>query len=110
MIAIEFHFLAGRYHATPWDAQVNEGLIEWPPSPWRLLRTLISTWHFKAREDVAEDSLIALIAKLAGELPVFSLPMDQVSLAHTRHYMPLYRASLDDKTTKIFDTLSLIHI
>ncbi len=104
MIAIEFHFLAGRYHATPWDAQVNEGLVEWPPSPWRLLRTLISTWHLKAQEDVAEDALIALITKLSGELPVFSLPMDQVSLAHTRHYMPLYRASLDGKTTKIFDT------
>jgi CRISPR-associated protein Csb2 len=104
MIAIEFNFLAGRYHATPWDAQVNEGLVEWPPSPWRLLRTLIATWHLKAREDVAEDALIALIAKLSGELPVFSLPIDQVSLAHTRHYMPLYRSSLDGKTTKIFDT------
>lgn len=104
MIAIEFRFLAGRYHATPWDSQVNEGLVEWPPSPWRILRTLISTWYFKAREEVPEEDLKKIIGKLSGQLPAYSLPSDQVSLAHTRHFMPLYRTSLDAKTTKVFDT------
>ena len=104
MIAIEFRFLAGRYHATPWDSQVNEGLVEWPPSPWRILRTLISTWHFKAREEVPEEDFIRIVGKLSGQLPAYSLPSEQVSLAHTRHFMPLYRASLDGKTTKVFDT------
>jgi len=104
MIAIEFRFPAGRYHATPWDSQVNEGLVEWPPSPWRILRALISTWYFKARTEIEAQDLMSLVGKLCGELPAYSLPSDQVSLAHTRHYMPLYRTSLDGKTTKVFDT------
>ena len=50
MLAIEFKFLAGRFHATPWGRQVNEGAVEWPPSPWRLLRALIAVWHLKCPE------------------------------------------------------------
>jgi CRISPR-associated protein Csb2 len=38
-------FPAGRYHANPWDRAVNEGATEWPPSPWRILRALVATWH-----------------------------------------------------------------
>lgn len=44
MIAISLTFPAGRYHATPWDRHVNEGAVEWPPSPWRLLRSLVAVW------------------------------------------------------------------
>ena len=47
MLAIRFLFPAGRYHATPWGRHVNEADVEWPPSPWRLLRALIATWHRK---------------------------------------------------------------
>ena len=108
MIAVEFRFLAGHYHATPWDAQVNEGLVEWPPSPWRILRTLIATWHYKGQQDIPEPILNALINKLSAELPVFSLPRENVSFGHTRHYMPLYRSAIDGKTTKVFDTFMRI--
>ena len=104
MIAVEFRFLARHYHATPWDAQVNEGLVEWPPSPWRILRTLIATWHYKGQQDIPEPVLMALIEKLSAELPVFSLPRENLGFGHTRHYMPLYRAVIDGKTTKVFDT------
>ena len=45
LVAVKFPL--GRYHATPWDASVNEGRVEWPPSPWRILRALVST--FKTR-------------------------------------------------------------
>ena len=30
-VVISIQFLTGRYHATPWDKQVNEGAVEWPP-------------------------------------------------------------------------------
>src|SRR5437867_3663314 len=40
-------FPGRRYHATPWGHHVNEGLIEWPPSPWRLLRALLATGYTK---------------------------------------------------------------
>jgi len=32
MFAIEIRFPSGRYHATPWDAHVNEGRVEWRPA------------------------------------------------------------------------------
>lgn len=98
MLAIELRFPGGRYHATPWDAHVNEGRVEWPPSPWRLLRALVATWHLKARDEVSEDTLRALVDLLSTELPSYGLP--PTSAFHTRHYMPLFAG----KTTKVFDT------
>ena len=43
-VIIELTFPGGRYHATPWGRHVNEGVAEWPPSPWRLLRALVAVW------------------------------------------------------------------
>lgn len=97
MITVRIGFPAGRYHATPWGSNVNEGAVEWPPSPWRLLRSLIATWYRKAPE--LERTLVAaVINALAAEPPHFALP--DVAGAHTRHYMPVYKGN----TTKIFDT------
>ena len=42
---LAIRFPLGRYHANPWDRSVNEGAAEWPPSPWRILRALVATWH-----------------------------------------------------------------
>ena len=101
MLAIELGFTAGRYHATPWDRQVNEGAVEWPPSPWRILRALISTWYNKAQDQVDEPTVRSLVEKLS-QLPSFYIP--QASLGHTRHFMPLFSG----KTTKIFDTFAAL--
>ena len=97
VLSIELRFLSGRYHATPWGHHVNEGAIEWPPSPWRLLRALTAVWklHFP---DVSAAEVGELLLCLTDP-PVFHLP--QASVGHTRHYMPLYRS---DKTTLVFDT------
>lgn len=99
MIVLELRFPAGRYHATPWGRHVNEGAVEWPPSPWRLLRTLIATWHLKASKDVPEGTLRGLI-KALSELPECSLPA--ATTAHTRHFMPVIEGK-NEKKTKIFD-------
>lgn len=101
MLAIEIGFPAGRYHATPWDRQVNEGVVEWPPSPWRVLRALISTWYHKAQGEVDEPTIRDLVEKLSS-LPRFYLP--RATLGHTRHFMPLF----NDKTTKVFDTFAVL--
>jgi len=37
MISLRIEFLAGRFHANPWDRGTNEGEIDWPPAPWRIL-------------------------------------------------------------------------
>lgn len=97
-VALGIRFLAGRYHATPWNRQVNEADVEWPPAPLRLLRALVATWHRKAdRERYPDGALAELVGELAGVAPVYRLP--PATLAHSRHYMP--RAS--GKTTLVFD-------
>ena len=93
----------GRYHATPWGQQVNEGAVEWPPSPWRLLRALIATWHHKAKAKVPRETLVSLIEALAGVAPEYALP--PASSGHTRHYMP-YIEGKKQNTTKVFDTFA----
>lgn len=100
MLAIAFQSLTGRWHATPWGHHVNEGLVEWPPSPWRLMRALIATWHHKASHDITQPELQNLLDQLSDTLPVFALP--PAVIAHSRHYMPLFK----DKTTKIIDAFA----
>ena len=103
MTVLELRFPAGRYHATPWGRHVNEGAVEWPPSPWRIVRALIATWYLKARrdEEISELTIRALADALASQSPVFRLP--RATTAHTRHYMP-YNEGKNEKTTKVFDT------
>ena len=104
MFALSFRFPAGRYHATPWGRNVNEGDVAWPPEPWRLLRALIAAWWRKGdRFRWSEDDLARLIDALARTLPQYSLPEGAIH-AHTRHYMPM--GTLDKgrpKTTLVFD-------
>ena len=106
-LSIAFRFLAGRYHATPFGHHVNEGLIEWPPSPWRLFRALISVGYTSGAWNGAGPPAAArgLFEKLAAELPCYRLP--PAVGAHSRHYMPV--GALDggtkrEKTTLVFDT------
>src|ERR1035437_4247354 len=101
MTVLELRFPAGRFHATPWGRHVNEGAVEWPPSPWRLLRSLIATWYLKAHAEVSEKTLRAVIASLTAQLPNYYLP--KATNGHTRHYLPVVEGK-NEKTTKVFDT------
>ena len=106
MPLIELRFPAGRFHATPWGRHVNEGAVEWPPSPWRMLRALIATWHLKTtREEAPEQVMRTLLENLAEHPAAYQLPT--ASLGHTRHYMPIIEGR-KQKTTKVFDTF--IHV
>lgn len=106
MITIAIHFPAGRYHATPWGSHVNEGLVEWPPNPWRMLRALIATGFAKLHWDEVPDDAKSLVLKLASGLPEYHLPKGQI--AHTRHYMPSGNFHNKQKnletTDKVLDT------
>lgn len=104
MIAIGIRFLAGRYHATEWGRHVNEGVPEWPPSPWRILRALISSWK-RTCPDVDDSQVAALLARLT-EPPSFRLP--QATVGHTRHYMPWFKKGFDDRAL-VFDTFLALH-
>ncbi len=84
-VAIGFHFPLGEYHATPWDRAVNSGDSEWPPSPWRIVRALLSVWHTRC-PDLDSQSVESVIGKLASEPPSYLLP--EAFPSHTRHYLP----------------------
>lgn len=82
MLAFSFRFIAGRYHGNPWGRHVNEGEVEWPPSPWRLMRAVVATWLRHGGE--GEDIMAGIIDAMIGPVHYHS-PM--VTLAHKRHYM-----------------------
>ncbi len=96
MLSIVLRFPTGRYHATPWDRHVNEGSVEWPPSPWRLLRALAAVRHRKAGE-ISEESLRRIMDALSESLPHYRVPA--AVGAHTRHFVPLFKGN----RTKILD-------
>lgn len=100
MIAIALKFPAGRFHATPWGRHVNEGAPEWPPSPWRILRSLVATWKRKLDDRLTTDQMRTILSALA-EPPSFRLP--PATTGHTRHFMPLKFPDQGDRT-KVFDT------
>lgn len=94
MVGVAFHFPFGRYHATRWGTHVNESEIDWPPSPWRILRALLAAVHEAGSRPEGEDALIALARSTP---PRFELP--PALAAHTRHYFPLR----DHKTALVID-------
>lgn len=83
-VTLGVRFPFGCYHATPWDKGVNDGHVEWPPSPWRILRALVSTWY--ERSDLPARELDPLLERLAAVPPRYRTPV--ATLSHTRHYMP----------------------
>ena len=98
-VIMRLTFPAGRYHATPWGRHVNEGVPEWPPSPWRLLRALVAVWR-RTCPDLSETRVRQVLEALT-EAPRFRLPPHRV--AHTRHYMPWEKKGPADRTL-VFDT------
>lgn len=100
MQRIEFDFVARRYHATPWDAHVNEGRVEWPPCPWRLLRSLIAVGYNKLGWSTVPAVADSLLKALSTCSPTFYLPT--ATETHTRHYMPI-RKGRSESRARIFD-------
>jgi len=87
VLCLLFEFPFGRYHATPWGHHVNEGLVEWPPSPWRIIRALLATGYARLGWHDVPSEVRGLVDKLAGTLPTYRLP--PATTGHSRHYMPI---------------------
>lgn len=99
MTTIRLTFPAGRYHATPWGRHVNEGVAEWPPSPYRLLRALYDVWQRKC-PDLPDEDVRAVLEALASSPPRFQLP--GAVATHTRSYLSANREDPSDKNL-VFD-------
>ena len=104
MLLVKLNFLAGRFHATPWGRHVNEGVPEWPPSPYRLVRTLYDTWCRK-RPDWPADRVEPLLEALASAAPLFRLP--PAAASHTRAFLS---TNQKDETARqlIFDAFAAL--
>lgn len=104
MVGLGIAFDLGRYHATAWGAHVNEGTVEWPPSPWRLLRALYAAGRTNVGlAGVRVDLERALTALARAQPPAFELPTS--GSGHTRHYLPLagYSPTNPGKTSLVID-------
>jgi CRISPR-associated protein Csb2 len=90
MLTIQIKLPWERYHAHPWGQ--NPGRVaeaEWPPSPWRLLRSLSSAWFRAKAGQPALDELRTLLETLAKELP--QIGVGKVAFAKTVHYQPNFK-------------------
>lgn len=101
MLGLRVTFDLGRYHATPWGSNVNDAAIEWPPSPWRLLRGLYAVGRTHAQLANRRDDLDRALSALAlADPPLYELP--PAVPAHTRHYMPVPDGK-KERSAKILD-------
>lgn len=88
-VVIRVSLLSGRYHAHPWgQAQHAMGGPEWPPSPWRLLRTIAACW-FEASEPPcsAEEREELLNALGCAGAPRIWIP--KASFSELPYYQPV---------------------
>jgi CRISPR-associated protein Csb2 len=83
-VVLDVAYPFGYVHATPWGTHVNEGAVEWPPSPWRLLRALVATWHTRC-PDLPADVLVGLLSTLAEPPAVRTAARTEASV---RSYLP----------------------
>ena len=83
MVIIELGFPGGRFHATPWGHNVNEGVVEWPPSPYRIARAIVDVW--KRKRPGWPDERVEPVLKALCALPSFYLT--PASASHTRSYL-----------------------
>ena len=83
MLAMSFQFDANRYHATQWGRHVNEGVPEWPPSPWRILRALVSVWQ-RTLPHLPHTEVVSILEQLAAP------PSFPSAGSHDSPHPPLY--------------------
>lgn len=106
-VAISIRFLAGRFEATLWDRHPNEGIAEWPPAPWRVLRAIAAA-AFRADGD-PNRTLLARVLHALRSVPRYHLP--PVTQAHSRSYQPLYGTNLQSgrqETVLVLDPFVIV--
>lgn len=107
MLCIKLRILTGRYHATPWGRNANEGVPEWPPSTFRLSRAIIDAWKRKYPE-IDKDVVFRIMAALASESPDYWIP--PANSSHLRLYLHQNASSLKKRFSKqkVFDPFIIV--
>lgn len=100
-VVIDVRYPFGYVHATPWGTHVNEGAVEWPLSPWRLLRALVATWR-TCYPQLADDLVVPMLSALAAPPAVRVAPRTEASV---RTYLPSedHRRGMSGDTDLVVD-------
>lgn len=100
-VNIAVTFPMGRYHASAAGLAPNAGVVEWPPSAWRIMRALYSAW--KTRCDDLDPLVVEqLLQKLSATLPEYYVDR-RTGSGSTSHAMHPGNAVYDSKTM-VYDT------
>ncbi|MCY4523071.1 MAG: type I-U CRISPR-associated protein Csb2 [Caldilineaceae bacterium] len=73
MITIRLTFPSGQYTAVQRGRNGRDAVLEWPPSPWTLLKALSEAWHCSLPA-VSPEAFAATLEALARTPPCFRLP------------------------------------
>ncbi len=86
-------FPLGRFHATPWRVNpFDDAFGEWPPSPWRLVRSMVARWYQWKRESIDaldEAELDQFVRALCDSTYRFHLPTIARRGKPIRQYHPV---------------------
>src|SRR5712691_212848 len=92
-IVLRQSFPLCRFHANPWRANpFDDAFGEWPPSPWRLVRTVVARWYQWRRESIDaadEGQLDQLVGALCDCSYGFHLPVLARKGSPIRQYHPV---------------------
>ena len=95
MIAVKLTFPSGRYTTVQRRHNGRDATLEWPPSPWTLLKALTEAWH-RCLPTVSPEAFASVLEALARTPPCFRLP----------HATPEpYSSSLSDGNPSNLETL-----
>jgi CRISPR-associated protein Csb2 len=95
MIHIQVDFHTNQYQACAWGNHHSEGVIDWPPAPWRLLRAIAAGSYNVHLAEKHLPTLKLLLHKLAAVLPSYTLP----PTTYIQHRSP--RPQVNPKTAKV---------
>lgn len=95
MIYIKVQFHTNQYQACAWGNNHAEGVIDWPPAPWRILRAIVAGAYNAQLPEKHTATLKSLLQKLAAVLPSYTLP----PVTYIQHRSP--RPQVDTKTVKV---------
>lgn len=71
---IKIVLLCNQYHGNAWHHAHCEGLIDWPPAPWRILRAIIAGAYNVNLSHSQQAILKQILWKMAQVSPTYYLP------------------------------------
>lgn len=95
MIHIRVQFHMNQYQACAWGNLHAEGVIDWPPAPWRILRAIVAGAYNAHLSEKHHSVLKELLHKLASTLPSYTLP----PTTYIQHRSP--RPQVNLKTARV---------